>query len=137
MPHKLASARRSFIRTYMRKRRAAQREQAKRDATRYLSEATFAFASPNSKLHPFVAMIIWRDAASGFKPAQATLRDPRIAAHVGRMLIRAWTRQILGWAVQLPVPASLAESTTPEVRRVAHLVDQSLSLAAWLGKALA
>src|SRR3989442_962762 len=103
-----------YMRGYMEERRAAQHP----DAGRYLAEATNLFTSGDPSLRPFVAMVIWRAAGSGHKPAQAALRDPRVSSHVGRMLVRAYVRNILGWTT-LPVPKSLAESSTPEVRRVA------------------
>jgi len=124
MPFKTKSARREYIRTYMQERRSGalpKREQARRDTARYLQEATLALHDPRRSF--FAALVIWRDATHGLKSAQAVLSDPRVAGHVGRALIRMLTRSILGWAVQLPVPKSLAESTTPEVQRVAHLVD--------------
>jgi hypothetical protein len=115
-----------YMREFMRAKRAA----AHPDAKRYRTEAHNLLTTAATSLRPYAALVIWRDAANGYKPAQAALADPSVASAVFRVLIRAWTRQILGWAVQLPVPASLAESTTPEVRRVAHLVDQALPLAA-------
>jgi hypothetical protein len=99
------------------------REALASESKRYRLEALNLLTTADPALRPFVAMVIWRDAANGCKPAQAALSDPTVAQHIGRMLVRAWTREIIGWAAQLPVPKSLAESTTPEIRRVAHLVD--------------